>query len=144
MERFYSRDLQCEVQQIQVRTARNLFNDGCTIYLQSSNMAFDNFWQKPIDINRSRLGYKETFETICNNFRYYNCSNEQGNYIHYYVKVTDLQNWWIMATYYRNELLEAFNADMATNLPPQARAEYERALRRERKQESKTKQPTLF
>lgn len=49
-----------------------------------------------------------------------------------------------MTTYYRNELLEAFNADMATNLPPQARAEYERALRRERKQESKTKQPTLF
>ena len=92
MERFYSRDLQCEVQQIQVRTARNLFNDGCTIYLQSSNMAFDNFWQKPIDINRSQLGYKETFETICNNFRYYNCSNEQGNYIHYYVKVSDLKN----------------------------------------------------
>lgn len=46
--------------------------------------------------------------------------------------------------YYKNELLEQFCADMATNLPPQARAEYERALRRERKQESKTNQPTLF
>ena len=49
-----------------------------------------------------------------------------------------------MATYYRNELLEQFNADMATNLPPAARAEYERALRRSRKAENKTNQPTLF
>jgi len=46
--------------------------------------------------------------------------------------------------YCKNELLEQFCADMATNLLPQARAEYERALRRERKQEAKTKQPTLF
>lgn len=49
-----------------------------------------------------------------------------------------------MATYYRNELLEAFNADMATNLPLQARAEYERALRRERKHESNKSQLSLF
>lgn len=49
-----------------------------------------------------------------------------------------------MATYYRNELLEAFNAEMATNLPPQARAEYERALRRERKHESNKNQLSLF
>lgn len=47
-------------------------------------------------------------------------------------------------SYYRNELLEQFNAEMATNLPPQARAEYERALRRERKQESKHNQLSLF
>ena len=49
-----------------------------------------------------------------------------------------------MATYYRNELLEQFNAELASNLPPQARAEYERALRRQRKAETRTKQPTLF
>jgi len=49
-----------------------------------------------------------------------------------------------MATYYRNELLEQFNAEMASNLPPMARAEYERALRRQRKAEAKHNQPTLF
>ena len=46
--------------------------------------------------------------------------------------------------YYRNELLDAFNADMETNLPPQARAEYERALRRQRKAESHNNQKSLF
>jgi hypothetical protein len=46
--------------------------------------------------------------------------------------------------YCKNELLEQFCADMATNLPPQARAEYERALRRERKHESNKNQLSLF
>ena len=46
--------------------------------------------------------------------------------------------------YYKNELLEQFNAEMASNLPPQARAEYERALRRERKNENKKQQLSLF
>ena len=49
-----------------------------------------------------------------------------------------------MDTYYHNELLEAFNADMVSNLPPQARAEYERALRRGRKAEAKSNQLSLF
>lgn len=47
-------------------------------------------------------------------------------------------------SYYRNELLEQFNAEMASNLPQRARAEYERALRRERKHESEQKQLSLF
>ena len=49
-----------------------------------------------------------------------------------------------MATYYRNELLEQFNAELASNLPPAARAEYERALRRQRKAESKSNQLSMF
>lgn len=47
-------------------------------------------------------------------------------------------------SYYRNELLEAFNAEMASNLPPAARAKYERALRRQREQETKSNQLSLF
>lgn len=46
--------------------------------------------------------------------------------------------------YYKNELLEQLNAELASNLPPQARAEYERALRRERKHESDKSQLSLF
>lgn len=92
MERFYSNDLKCQVQQVQKRTAKKLFYAGVNIYLQSSNMRFDNFWQKPMPIDKSQLGYKDTFDRICNCYKYYNCDCERGYYIRFYVKVTDLQN----------------------------------------------------
>jgi len=86
METFYSTHLKCCVRQIQKRTARKLFYEGETIYLQSSNLHFDNIWQFACDINKSRASYGETFDTICNAWVYYNCDNERGKYIHFYVK----------------------------------------------------------
>lgn len=86
METFYSHYLGSMIQQIQKRTARKLFNDGKTVYLQSSKMRFDNFWQQPADINKSRASYGETFDTICNAYEHYNCDNERGKYAHFFVK----------------------------------------------------------
>lgn len=92
MEKFYSYDLKCEVQQIQKRTARNLFNAGCTIYLLPANMRFDNFWQKPMPTDNTCIGYRETFDNVCATYAFYQCDCERGYYPRFYVKVTDLQN----------------------------------------------------
>lgn len=92
MERFYSYDLQCEMQQIQKRTARKLFDEGKTIYLQSCNMTFDNIWSAPIPIDRRSSGGLRTFDGICRDFVYYNCDCERGYYPRFFIKVTDLQN----------------------------------------------------
>ena len=85
MERFYSHDKQCEVQQIQKRTARKLFNSGATIYLQPCNLTFDNFWSKPMAVDRKSIGLR-TFDGVCREFEFYNCDNERGQYPRFYVK----------------------------------------------------------
>lgn len=89
MEKFYSSRLQCDVRQIRKDTARKLFTNYVTIYLLSSNMAFDNVWQEPYRLNRNSYdmaGRKYTFESICNNYRYFNCDGERGKEIKFYVK----------------------------------------------------------
>ena len=87
METFYSNHLNCKVRQIQKRTARRLFYAGATIYLQSSNLLFDNVWQYPMDIARNGYSYSGmSFDSIVDGFEIYNCDNERGKYAHFYVK----------------------------------------------------------
>lgn len=88
MERFYSHDLKCMIQQIQKRTAKKLFEAGKEIFLHSSNMRFDNMWQHPMPAQKngySFVGY--SFEQICDSYECYNCDNERGRYIHFFVKL---------------------------------------------------------
>lgn len=87
-EVFYSHDLKCRVKQISKRTARKLWDDGREIYFQSSNMRFDNVWQSPMPASKdgnSFVGY--SFDLICCNYKSYNCDNERGKYIHFFIKV---------------------------------------------------------
>ena len=84
---FYSHDLKCRVKQISKRTARKLWDDGREIYLHSSNMRFDNMWQHPMPACKdgySFVGY--TFDQVCSSYETYNCDNERGRYIHFFVK----------------------------------------------------------
>jgi len=84
MEKFYSNTLHSSVQQINVVKARKMFNEGETVFLQSSNMSFENMWASAIDIN---LKCGRTFDEIINSFMVYNCDNVRGNRIHFYIKV---------------------------------------------------------
>lgn len=87
MEKFYSSTLGCMVQQVQKRTARNMFHEGEVIYLCPCNMRFDNVWQKPFEIsNVSGAWYGYTFDQLCNNYEHYNCDSERGRYVRFYVK----------------------------------------------------------
>ena len=84
MEKFYSNTLQSMIQQINVVKARKLYNEGETVFLQSSNMRFENMWAPACNIN---LKFGCTFDEMINYFRVYNCDNVRGNRIHFYIKV---------------------------------------------------------
>ena len=86
-EVFYSHDLKCRVKQISKRTARKLWDEGREIYLHSSNMRFDNMWQHLMPAGKdyySFVGY--TFDQVCSSYETFNCDNERGRYIHFFVK----------------------------------------------------------
>ena len=84
MEKFYSNTLHSKIQQINVVKAKRLYNEGETVFLQSSNMRFENMWASAYDIN---LKCGRTFDEMINSFSVYNCDNERGNRIHFYIKV---------------------------------------------------------
>lgn len=68
--------------------ARNLFNQGKTVYIVPCKVRFDfnNMWIKPYEINNSKIDEYTTFDTIINSFEYYNCNYELGYYTSYYVQ----------------------------------------------------------
>lgn len=77
------------------------FTQGISIYIVSSKVYpdFNNNWLKPYEINITREniqselkeGYlykdniKGLFDSIINNFSYYNCNYELGYTVHYYI-----------------------------------------------------------
>ena len=91
MEKFYSHSYNCMIQQISKRTAKKFFEDGKEIFIQSSNMTFENVWQSAAGIEKSSLMYGESFDSICNSFEYYNCDNYRGKYIHFFIREKDLK-----------------------------------------------------
>lgn len=67
--------------------AKSLYDCGLTIYLLPNKINPNNSWIKPTSISvYQRDDYKYDFEYILNQFRYYNCNNELGKDIHYYVE----------------------------------------------------------
>ena len=60
---------------------------------------FDNMWQRPMPICKNRypfVGYTfdqmcDTFDQVCDAYKYYNCDNERGKYIHFFIKTEDEQ-----------------------------------------------------
>lgn len=73
------------LKQVQKRTAKRLYNEGRTIFIQSSNMHPFNVWQSCTCINKDSETYTD-FETFLNDFEYYNCRRETGLYIHFYIR----------------------------------------------------------
>lgn len=65
-------------------TAKNMYNQGYTVYLVPCKCAFDfdAHWVRPIPINNSNDG---DFDSSVNAFIAYNCNRELGKYPHYYV-----------------------------------------------------------
>ena len=59
------------------RKARNLFNKGIEIYLVPSNFVPFGAWFQPYQIE---LSCDIEFDTLVNNFNYYNCINSETGY----------------------------------------------------------------
>lgn len=90
MENFYDHKLDQRMQQISIRKARKLYEKNVELFLTASNMRFNNPWTRPMPLQKSRRYERDTFDGICSEFRYYNCDNERGKYIHFYVAEKDL------------------------------------------------------
>jgi len=84
METFFSNRLLSTMQQVNAVKAKRLFNNGVTVFLQSSNMKFENVWSSAYDIN-IKCGC--SFEQLINSFSTYNCDKERGKRIHYYIQI---------------------------------------------------------
>jgi hypothetical protein len=83
------------IKQISKPKAKKLYESGETIYIQSSNFHPIGVWSAAMPINVKdgdiRPNWAENdakFENRVNSFEYYNCSNEQGRYSHFYQKIS--------------------------------------------------------
>lgn len=71
--------------QVQKRTAKKLFESGETIYIQSNNLHPLGVWSRCFEVDNKSGG---TFETIVNNFEYYNCNGETGLHATFYKRIS--------------------------------------------------------
>lgn len=66
--------------------ARKIYGDGNTVYLIPDKMRLDNAWQSPCPISKKDNGGDREFDTRVNEFQYYNCDNERGRVVKYFVE----------------------------------------------------------
>lgn len=70
------------MKRISMATARRLFNKGIEIYMLPSKVAVENIWILPANLHKG----DSSFDVQVNAYRYYNCSAETGNRIHFYIE----------------------------------------------------------
>lgn len=82
------------LRQISKPTAKKLYEQGKTVYLQSCKFHPFGDWSAAFPINKEdNQGHMNwaandaLFTNRVNSFEYYNCSSEQGRYAHFYVAV---------------------------------------------------------
>jgi len=63
--------------------AKRLFNEGKDVWILPSNMRIDNIWIQPALLNKKN---GVDFDTLVNGYMYYNCNNETGKNVHYFVE----------------------------------------------------------
>lgn len=87
---FYCNTMKCTIVQISKQRARRLYEQGKTIYLQSCNMRFNTMWQSACPISHeTRAWDNQSFDSIVNEYTYYNCDHERGKYPNFFVKEED-------------------------------------------------------
>lgn len=70
--------------------ARIKYNEGKTIYLIQDKMRLDNAWQFPYPISKEMEDRENReFDAIVIAFRYYNCDNERGHGVKYFIADTE-------------------------------------------------------
>lgn len=70
------------MKRISMTVARRLFNKGTEIYMLPSKVAVENIWILPTNLHKG----DSSFDAQVNAYRYYNCSAETGNRIHFYIE----------------------------------------------------------
>lgn len=70
------------MKRISMTVARRLFNKGIEIYMLPSKGAVGSIWILPVNLHKG----DSSFDAQVNAYRYYNCSAETGNRIHFYIE----------------------------------------------------------
>lgn len=70
------------MKRISMAAARRLFNNGVEIYMLPSKVAVENIWILPANLHKG----DSSFDVQVSAYRYYNCSAETGNRIHFYIE----------------------------------------------------------
>ncbi len=72
---------------ISKRMARELYEYGYKVYFCPCNLNPENpCWSLGIWENKYLWGQYEDFDKLCNEYTYYNCNSETGEYISFYIK----------------------------------------------------------
>lgn len=74
------------LQQIQKRTAKKMYENGETVYLQTRNFSPFGVWSQCFDVDKERSA-NESFDSVINAFEYYNCNSESGLYTTFYKRI---------------------------------------------------------
>lgn len=72
--------------QIRKDVAKNYYNNGRSIYAMPCKMRPCRSWGGPNWWNKEYNDGKP-FDTLYNEYSYYNCNSETGRYIHFYIMV---------------------------------------------------------
>lgn len=68
--------------EITKRQAREKYNKGKLIRLMASKLNPYSYWGEPLPINNEQ---GKPFESVCNEFQYYNCTRETGKAVKFYI-----------------------------------------------------------
>ena len=77
-----------------ITTAKKLFEAGAKIRIVPNKINPNNIWGLCADIKKldsasiqtmDDVRYCNDFNFIIDNFKHYNCNNETGNYLHFYL-----------------------------------------------------------
>ena len=75
------------LERITKQEARKLYNAGIDVlFIPCKLNPENNFYNLGIWENINLLGQYESFEKLCDFFTWYNCTNETGKYIAFYIK----------------------------------------------------------
>jgi hypothetical protein len=72
---YAQRDTLCR--QINIKTARKLYDKGVKIWLHPCNVKLHNAWQEPYHYQQSDTN-KECFDSLINSFKYFNLDMKRG------------------------------------------------------------------
>ena len=71
---------------ISKKQARERYDEGKIIRLMACNLNPNGYWGEPLPINNKQ---GKSFDKICNEFSYYNCTRETGKTISFYITEED-------------------------------------------------------
>lgn len=77
-----------KLERVDKRVARRLFDEGMTIQLLPCKVGHGSMWIiSPYFTSKANIqDDTTTFDSLVDNFEYYNCCNEIGRYAAYYVQ----------------------------------------------------------